>query len=92
MWKVARGVTILQPGKDSYALAKSYRVISLLNCLGKMVEKAAAMLASQHCEASGNFHPDSIGAGQDDPEWMLLDWRWHRPRRPGRGGKSWASS
>ena len=41
-----RGVTVPKPGKDKYALAKSHRVISLLNCLGKMVEKVAAMLVS----------------------------------------------
>ena len=54
-WKIARGVTIPKPGKD-YGLAKSYRVISLLNCLGKMVEKVAAMLISAHCEITGRFH------------------------------------
>ena len=49
-WKVARGATIPKPGRDDYGLAKSYRCISLLNCLGKMVEKVAAMLVSAHCE------------------------------------------
>jgi hypothetical protein len=38
-WKVAEGITIPKPGKDDYTKAKSYRVISLLNCLGKVVEK-----------------------------------------------------
>ena len=40
-WKVARGVVIPKPGKDDYPLAKAYRVIPLLNCLGRMVEKVA---------------------------------------------------
>ena len=43
-WKIARGVAIPRPGKEDYDLAKSYRVISLLNCLGKIVEKVATML------------------------------------------------
>ena len=56
-WKVARGVTIPKPGKENYGLDKSYRVISLLNYLGKMVEKVAAMMVSVHYEATGRFHP-----------------------------------
>ena len=60
-WKVAWGVTIPKPGKDDYGLAKSYRVISLLNCLGKMVEKVAAMMVSAHCEAMGRSHPGQYG-------------------------------
>ena len=60
-WKIAHGVTIPKPGKDDYGLAKSYRVISLLNCLGKMVEKVAAMMVSAHCEATGQFHPGQYG-------------------------------
>ena len=55
-WKTARGVTIPKPGKEDYTLAKAYRVISLLNCLGKMVEKMAAELISAHCEALNKFH------------------------------------
>ena len=51
-----RGVTIPKPGKDDYSLAKSYRCLSLLNYLGKMVEKVAAMV-SAHCEVAGGFHP-----------------------------------
>ena len=54
-WKVARGVNIPKPGKDDYGLAKSYRVISLLNFLGKMVEKVAVMMVSAYCEATGRF-------------------------------------
>ena len=60
-WKVARGVTIPKPGQDDYSLAKSYRCISLLNCLGKMVEKVAAMLVSAHCERVRGFHPGQYG-------------------------------
>ena len=56
-WKTARGVVIPKPGKADYGAAKAYRVISLLNCLGKMVEKVAAILISNHCERKGAFHP-----------------------------------
>ena len=61
-WMItARRVTVPKPGKGDYGLAKSYRVISLLNCLGKMVEKAAAIMVSAHCEATGRFHPGQYG-------------------------------
>ena len=60
-WKVARGVTIPKPGKDDYNLAKSYRCISLLNCLGKMMEKVAAMMVGAHCDQVTGFHPTQYG-------------------------------
>ena len=56
-WKLARGVIIPKPGKDDYGVAKAYWCISLLNCIGKMVEKVAADLISEHCEATQGFHP-----------------------------------
>ena len=60
-WKTARGIVIPKPGKADYGAAKAYRVISLLNCLGKMVEKVAATLISNHCEREGAFHPGQYG-------------------------------
>lgn len=60
-WKTARGATIPKPAKDDYSLAELYRVISLLNCLGKMVEKVSAMLVSAHCEATGSLRPGQYG-------------------------------
>jgi hypothetical protein len=41
-WKEAKGVVIPNPNKPDYGVAKVYRVITLLNCLGKVVEKVAA--------------------------------------------------
>jgi hypothetical protein len=52
-----KGITILKPGKDDYTKVKIYRVISLLNCLGKIVESVVATMLSDHCEWHGNFHP-----------------------------------
>ena len=60
-WKLAKGVIIPKPGKDDYSIAKAYRCISLLNCLGKIVEKVVADLISRHCEATGGFHPGQYG-------------------------------
>ena len=42
-------------------MAKACGCISLLNCLGKMVEEVAASLISSHCERVGGFHPGQYG-------------------------------
>jgi hypothetical protein len=43
-------------------MVKAYRVISLLNCLGKVVEKVAAEAISSYCEATGVIHPGQMGS------------------------------
>lgn len=62
----SEGVTIPEPGKDDYSLAKSYRCIPLLNHLAKMVGKVAAMMVSAHCETIRGFHPGQSDAESDD--------------------------
>lgn len=61
-WKVARGVPIPKPNETSYDMAKSYRTISLLNCLGKVTERVVAELLSRHCEGQATLHPGQFGA------------------------------
>jgi hypothetical protein len=63
--KTAKGVLLRKPNKPDYSQVKSYRVISLLNCLGKVVEKIAAEAISDHCEATGALHPGQIGSRKD---------------------------
>ncbi len=41
-WKKARGIRLEKAGKRDFELVRSYRVISLLNCMGKVVEKVVA--------------------------------------------------
>jgi hypothetical protein len=41
-WKVAKGVLLKKPNKPDREKVKSYRTISLLSCLGKVVEKVMA--------------------------------------------------
>jgi ribonuclease HI len=60
-WKMAMGVTIPKPGKSDYGLAKSYRVISLLNCLGKVVEKVIANMLSEDTDRGNLLHPGQYG-------------------------------
>ena len=49
-----RGARVAIPklGKDDYNVAKACRAISLLNYLGKMVEKVAAVCTVRQAEAS----------------------------------------
>lgn len=37
-WKKAQGVLLEKAGKRDFGLIISYRVISLLNCMGKVIE------------------------------------------------------
>jgi len=50
VWKEAKGVVIPKPNKSDYGVATAYRVITLLNCLGNVVEKVAAMAIAEECE------------------------------------------
>jgi len=50
VWKWASGVVICKPGKDDYTKLKSYHSISLLSCMGKVVEKVAAELLSEEAK------------------------------------------
>lgn len=52
-WRHAKGILMQKPNKRDRILAKSYRVISLLNCLGKVVERLVAEMLSQFCETKG---------------------------------------
>ena len=61
-WRHAKWILLEKPNKRDHTLVKSYRVISLLNCLGKVVEKVVAEQLSQFCEANGKFHKGQMGA------------------------------
>lgn len=60
-WKTAKGILLRKQGKPTYTAAKAYRVISLLNCLGKVVERAVATWIASHCEANEIFHRGQFG-------------------------------
>ena len=47
--------------KKDRALVKSYRVINLINCLGKVVEKFVVEQLSQFGEAKKKFHRKQMG-------------------------------
>jgi len=54
-------VVILKPKIPDYPIAKAYRVIILLNCLGKVVEKVAANTIAEECECKRLLHNEQFG-------------------------------
>ena len=58
-WKEAVGV-ILRKGNRKATISKSYRVVSLLNCLGKVAEKIIATRLSYIAETSDLLDSDQI--------------------------------
>ncbi|ODM18007.1 hypothetical protein SI65_06795 [Aspergillus cristatus] len=53
---------LIRSTSTNYTAVKAYRVISLLNCLGKVVEKVAADAIARHCETMGVLHPGQMGS------------------------------
>lgn len=43
-------------------MVQSYQVISLLNCLGKIVEKVVANELAQYYKSHSKLHPGQMGA------------------------------
>lgn len=50
-----------KPNKRDRILVKLYQVISLLNCLDKVVEKLVAEKLSQFCKAKKKLHKRQMG-------------------------------
>ena len=61
-WRKAIGVVIPKPKKDDYSNPKSYRVIALLNCLGKVLEKIIATRLSYLANISELLHDTQLGS------------------------------
>ena len=60
-WKKARGILLEKRGKRDFGLVRSYQVISLLNCIGKVVEKVVAEKLSYYCEDYSKLHTSQMG-------------------------------
>lgn len=73
-WKEATGVVLRKPGKPDYSIPKAYRVISLLNCLGKINERIMAKRLGYLAETSTLIHPSQIGCrrGKSAEDALLL--------------------
>jgi hypothetical protein len=60
-WRQATGVILKKSNKPDYSAPKAYRVISLLNCLGKISEKIIAKRLSYWGNIYGILHKDQMG-------------------------------
>jgi hypothetical protein len=60
-WKTAKGILLRKQGKPTYTVAKAYRIISLLSCFGKVVEKVVATWIASFCETNDVFHRGQFG-------------------------------
>jgi hypothetical protein len=63
-WRQAIGAVLKKPLKPDYSLPKAYRVISLLNCLGKVSERILAQRLGYLAETTSLLHPTQIGGRQ----------------------------
>ncbi|KAI0991286.1 hypothetical protein K3495_g16901, partial [Podosphaera aphanis] len=60
-WRKAIGIILKKPGKPDYSQPKAYRVISLLNCLGKALERMLAKRLGYLAETTNLLDPSQIG-------------------------------
>lgn len=60
-WREATGAVLKKNGKPDYSIPKAYRVISLLNCLGKVLERIFAKRLSTLAETTHLLDKSQIG-------------------------------
>ena len=61
-WRTGLGAVLKKPNKsDYYSFPKSYRIITLLNCLGKIAEKIVANRLAYFSENSNLLDIEQMG-------------------------------
>ena len=60
-WRQATGAIVKKQNKPGYTVSKAYRIIALLNCLGKISEKNMATTLSYLAETSDLLHNVQMG-------------------------------
>lgn len=60
-WKRADGAVLSKPNKPDYTQPKAFRVISLLNCLGKVSERVLAKRLGYLAETTELLHSSQVG-------------------------------
>jgi ribonuclease HI len=63
-WRQATGAILKKPAKPDYSAPKAYRVISLLNCLGKVSERILAQRLGYLAETTPLLNPTQLGGRQ----------------------------
>lgn len=61
-WKQTQTILLKKGEKQDLTLVKSYRVISLLNCINKVLEKVIAEQLLLLLESFSKLHPGQMGA------------------------------
>ena len=76
-WKQATGAILKKNSKPDYSIPKAYRVIALLNCLGKVNERILARRLGTLAEVTHLLHASQIGGRQTksaiDAALLLVD-------------------
>jgi ribonuclease HI len=60
-WRQATGAVLQKPNKPDYSIPKAYRVIALLNCLGKVSERIIAQRLGWLAETTDLLHHSQMG-------------------------------
>ena len=60
-WREAVGVILPKPGKPDYSTPKAYRVIALLNALGKTLERVYAVRLGYLAQTTNLLYPSQVG-------------------------------
>jgi hypothetical protein len=61
-WKSAAIAVVPKPGKEDYSLPKCYRLVALLECLGKLLEKVVAKRIAHDITALSLIPTTQFGA------------------------------
>ena len=60
-WRQATGAILKKQNKPDYTAPEAYRIIALLNCLGKISEKIIATRLAYLAETSDLLHNEQMG-------------------------------
>ncbi|KAF7568870.1 hypothetical protein PtrM4_112850 [Pyrenophora tritici-repentis] len=84
-WKAATGAILKKPPKLDYSLPKAYRVITLLNSLGKVLERIIAKRLASLAETTNLLHSSQIGGRNKksaiDAALLLVDQIQHKKQQ-----------
>ncbi|EPS93229.1 hypothetical protein FOMPIDRAFT_1096395, partial [Fomitopsis schrenkii] len=60
-WKVSTTVVLRKPGQGDYSIAKSYRPIALMSCMGKLLSACVASTLEYELELLGLYPQGHFG-------------------------------
>lgn len=69
-WEYTKRILLEKPNKTNCSFVKSDQVISLLDCLGKIVEKQVVEQLAKLCQSNGKLHKNQMLAKK---YWLVID-------------------